>query len=337
MKKVYKSIDITKFILSYIVVLVHALGYHLQDNLLWFLIEHLVFRLTVPFFFIVSGFFLGIKVKEKPEKKMEYIRKNLKSLFIHYLFWGGVYTIIGFGFNIRQGFGLKMSIFMCIRDALTFNPSAMWYVGALMFSFIVLAFLKTKKSFMISMAIGILFYIMGLLMGSYSGIFTGTMIEPVLQNYYMLFVSSSNGLFVGYIFVAIGYYFGNYKEKEANIKRSWMQLLIGYIVLAAELAAIGLVLPKTLQGNYDFLLGILIIVPALFELVQKCKVSDNISTGFMRKASSAIYFSHMAVISAVHIMFRTHYIVEFLLVAVLVTLGSYIVYKWNNKYINLIT
>lgn len=337
MKKVYKSIDITKFILAYVVVLVHAVGFHLKNNISWFLTEHLIFRLTVPFFFITSGFFLGMKVKAQPERKNEFIRKNVKSLSIHYLFWGSVYTLIGFVFNIRQGIGLKQNVFMSLRDFITFNPSAMWYLGALIFSFLVLAIIKTKKSFLISIPIGILFYIFGLFLGSYSGIFTGTIIEPVLHHYYMLFVSSSNGLFVGYIFVAIGYYFGAYKEKETKVQKSWLQLLIGYVVLAVELAAILLVIPDCLQGNYDYLLGILIIVPALFELVQKCKIPDDISTGFVRKASSTVYFSHMAVISGVHIIFKTHFAVEFVIAAVLVTLGAYIVYKWNNKYINLIT
>lgn len=328
--------DIAKFLFAFAVLTVHNCNYALSDNMLWFYFEHLIFRMSVPFFFLTSGFLFGIKVKANEDKKVEYIKKNVRNLLRHYLFWGVTYSIVTIGFNLKHGMTIKGVVFIAIRDFLTFNPILMWYIGALIFSFLVIGLIHHKKTFQISLIIGAFLYCVGMLMGSYSGLFTGTIVEDALQIYYKLFVNSSNGIFVGYIFVGLGYYIGRYVEKTISKKKLILQILIGYIVISTEIMIVNNI-PKCLEGNYDYLLGSLIISPALFLLILQCNVPDKISTDFFRKASSCIYFSHMLVISGVNLLFDLPLTVQYLLVIMIVTIGSVIIYKWNNKYINMIT
>lgn len=63
-KKVYSSVDIAKLIFCLCIVCLHAQDYYtFQSDIVWF-IRQFVFRTAVPFFFVASGYFLGIKLKK---------------------------------------------------------------------------------------------------------------------------------------------------------------------------------------------------------------------------------------------------------------------------------
>ena len=136
--------------------------------------------------------------------------------------------------------------------------------------------------------------------------------------------------------MGFGYYYARYSEEEPGRRNLFLSVLIGYIVLTIEMLLIRQI-PAPMEGNYDFLLGNLIVTPPIFLLVLQCKVKENISTVFLRKASSCIYFTHMAILSAVNFVFDIAFGYKYILVVVLVTVCAYVVYKWNNKYVNMIT
>lgn len=336
MRTNYKAVDITKFILAYIVLTVHCMNYNLNDNRIYFYIEHYIFRMSVPLFFLFSGFFLGIKVKKCEEKKTEYIKACIRNLMIHYLFWNIIYGVITIMYDIKHGLGMKEIVFVFVRNTLTFNSNLMWYIGSLVFSYLVFAFIKTQNALKISLVVAALLYIVGIFMGSYSGVFRGTAVEEVLQLYYRYFVNSSNGLFVGYVFVGHGFYYARYVERETSKRKIISAVFVGYLILTAEMMLIKRI-PSPMEGHYDFLLGNLFICIPMFLLILQCKVSDHIDTKFFRKASSCIYFSHMMVVMGLSMLLDIYWLYIYVLAVIITTVGAYIVYKWNNKYVNMVT
>lgn len=102
-------------------------------------------RMAVPFFFIVSGFFIGVRIGE-PNWYRTALAKRIKTLLVPYLLWSLLFLIfcafVNFIANIRAG----QSMLNALRVDLRILPSAfglelschpnvvpLWYVRNLIF------------------------------------------------------------------------------------------------------------------------------------------------------------------------------------------------------------
>ena len=86
----YDNVDLFKYIFSIVILILHLhpflqTSYHLN---LFF--NNIVGRICVPFFFIVSGYFIA----KKEQKKKKYIDKYIKSIFYVYIVWCIIYIPI---------------------------------------------------------------------------------------------------------------------------------------------------------------------------------------------------------------------------------------------------
>lgn len=335
-KKVYKTVDFTKFICAYMVMTVHAISFLYREEVWWIMLEHNVFRTTVPYFFLVSGFFYGKKMCTIAEKKA-FFWQNMKNLFIHYIVWGVLYDFINALYNFRHGMSPKQAAITFALDSLNLSSNIMWYVSSLMVAMAILYFIKTKKALLISIAAGGIAYLFGVYIGSYVGSFMGTPFGAAVEALMRVMKTTNNGILVGYIFVSIGYLFGRYKDeiKLPGVKKSLVLGVIGYIIINVEMYIL-LHLPIVENNNFDFLAGYLLVCPAIFFLTAQIEMNCFKSTAFFRKTSSFIYFSHMLVLVITRTVSDLPVLGTWLVATVGVTLGAYIVYKWNNKYINMI-
>ena len=105
----YKGIDLLKLPMAAVVVAIHTTSWKL-----WGLTS-----VAVPFFFVVSGFFLFLKMTGDRKADMERLRRwTLKALKM-YLIWTAVY--------------LPFTVYGCVLDGLTIRQSLLMFFRNLVF------------------------------------------------------------------------------------------------------------------------------------------------------------------------------------------------------------
>lgn len=152
MKEQVNIIDFIRLFMALCVVAIHLDIMSQFPPLVDWYVTHLVFRLAVPFFFVVSGYFLGKKLFEvSSDKERMHVCKNfLKKQLPPFLFWGfgGLvwYTIT----LIRS---LSSNIAWEIIQSILFYPrAAMWYVLASMLAVLVIGSFWRHKKFLAVLA-----------------------------------------------------------------------------------------------------------------------------------------------------------------------------------------
>lgn len=256
------SLDILKIILSFFVVVGHLQPLFGGDILEGWLISNGLCRVLVPCFFMISGFFIYSKIDD-----MKAVGKYLFQLATVYLVWSFFYLYFYY-----DGTGLYT-----ILGRFIFGYFHLWYLPAL-FSGLIFLIIARKliKSDTFIIALILLIYL------------TGHVLDPTrtMAHYFR------NGLFIGFPFIAFGYYIRKYNLKELLTSN---QLI--FIMIASFLT---LMLETTLYYNdgmkfSDMYLSALILCPAtiLFCLKHPFKVNNSIYVEYFSDLPSGIYYFHL--------------------------------------------
>lgn len=335
-----KLIDIAKLFFAFVVVAIHtSLLDYLGQNVsvggqtVFFAAGRLILSLAVPFFFVCSGYYF------KPNGK--FIPKQVKRLIVPYFFWSLLYnaviTVSSRSFNLRS----------FIKGYLIASPgAAMWFVGAIIISFVILNRVKTKKAAVCVTAVSLGFYFAGLGLNSYSSLFVGTPAEALLQKYYFdIFESSRNFLFLGLPFISIGYYFGQFANEKKRLKSVLVTLFV--------LACIGTFAeflflyskPEPMENGVRYYFSTPLAVVTLMLLLSGIEVKSDRNYRYVRKLSSGVYFSHLTILVVLttvngllyHFGLRDNSFPNtalFLLTSICSLIFTSVVIKINNKYLN---
>ena len=110
------AVDVFKLLFSLCIVGIHtSVLSAFSGDVEWY-VMHLVFRLAVPYFFIASAFFYGVKIYRDENNKehrrsvcRDYIRRNI----YYFLFWGGHRLNILY---IINGAWWRKNCFHCIKN-----------------------------------------------------------------------------------------------------------------------------------------------------------------------------------------------------------------------------
>lgn len=344
LQKENTAIDIAKLFFAYCIIAIHTVLFLDVHHGLWWFNNHMIWRLAVPFFFLTSGYFFNADKKD-PNKFSGggLLPVQVKRLIVPYFFWSAVCIIIS-AVNLRS-IDIKGILFGYI----TADPgAAMWYVGAIIISMCILKFIRKKKHLQAVVGISAVVYFAGLLLGSYSGILRGTAAEPFLQKYYFdIFHDTNNVFFFGFPFFSFGYYIRQYGiPKPLRKKKNCIIAAVAfYVLLFAELLLVSKLLPEPIDGSYKFFVFLPFFEISLLCLLLQTEIRLNFDAKILRKLSTGIYFSHVAVYSSVYIISGVLYhfgiiphpfnnTIVFASTAVLTTAIALVVYKIDNKYLN---
>ena len=112
MNTTYKLVDLAKLLFAFFVVAIHTNIFKNNIRIIPYILNHSLFGLAVPFFFVCSGFFLGCKINQKDNliEKKAIIKKYIVRLSIMFVFW----LLIGLP---RQIYDLRdMNVFLIIKS-----------------------------------------------------------------------------------------------------------------------------------------------------------------------------------------------------------------------------
>ncbi|MFV0417596.1 MAG: acyltransferase family protein [Dysgonomonas sp.] len=289
-------IDYFRIALSLLVITPHAQPLFSEDSLIGWLISNGIARIAVPCFFIISGYFLYLKINNTKA-----LKKYLLHILIVYLVWSVIYLPTYYS-TIEP------------RSLITFALMGyyhLWFLPALIVGILLLLiFKKFIKSTHYLLAIGIILYLTGY----------------VMENSGYPYRSFYNGIFMGYPFIVSGYYLKNKNIADKINKRH------AYVIVLFTLTALLIesYLGFKSEVYHNIFLSLYIICPLLFICILKS--AELVTTRYyIGKLASGIYYIHILVLSAIIPLSETHNIYKLPAIAAISILLSIFIIIINKR------
>lgn len=279
----YDILDITKIILSILIVCIHT--EILPD------ICYPVLRMAVPLFFIISSYLFFSKVSAAETEDVQngmlkrYIIRNIKL----YLF----YFILTLPITIMKrkwySYGV-MGVIMFLR-ALFFGSTfvASWYIIASIIGTTIVFFLSRKLNPASVMIIGFFSYLIGCIASNYYYLFHGFGgFSAIMDVFGMIFPSSYACFWVSIIWISIGKSFA-LKTPDTSNNKLILYLLFSVVLLYAER---GLVIHYNFVRENDCYLMLIPVCSCLFLILMKINIGNIKCARTLRGYSTMIYAFH---------------------------------------------
>ena len=281
----YNILDLTKFVFAFAVIAIHT---HICCNSKQVIVEIInqTLQYAVPFFFVVSGYFLGKKLflaETATEENLIY-RKYLKRIAYMYIIWSIIYLPINLYYDIYKfGFSFLFATFDILRGWLFVGQNEgswqLWYLLASLVGVCVIAlFRRFNTRFELIFALSIMAFMIGLLYQEFhETISISSWGRIIVFIYDKIFRFTRNGIFVGWAFLMCGIMLARW---NFNFKKSLI-IICGGAILCFVNTDIAMI-PITLG-----FVGLSINVPVS---------GSNTFFVKLRKLSIMIYLLHMLVV-----------------------------------------
>lgn len=229
-----KSVDAFRLFAVFMVIALHTQPFRLySENVSW-LYENLdafitnAARFAVPFFFIVSGYFWGVKIR-LGEPPLWFSLKKIGRIFTVFLFWCVVYLIpyelLGSGISIRDlilGNIYSLQHQPIITLLMQGTKLHLWFLVALMYSMAVSAiFIRNKKALTL---ISIVLFVIGILAKAYEETPIG----------FSIGFNTLYGPFFGTLFFVSGYYLSGLKANTKWLMYGFFVFIFGSLLHGSE-------------------------------------------------------------------------------------------------------
>lgn len=276
-----KGIDIAKFVFSLMIVAMHA---NILDarNTIQYKIQLTFFALAVPYFFISSGYFLGLK--NCVNVSTSSIEKSIKHFCKLYIIFGSWYFLIQLAkiifVNRNEAFS---EIIELLHHLLVESPGgAQWYTYTCIISLVILYFANAKE-----------YNIRKILVLFTISYFAGSIMMMDLFKYSNLrimyekiFISDRN------VFCFGVYFFCGYVLGLNNNKIKWKHKILPYVVLLVYMIYGMLIYDRSEIGSVLIFSALKLLSSICLFLVTLYFNPENIETTTIRKLSTITYFTH---------------------------------------------
>ncbi len=288
--------DIVKLILALMVAAIHA---SLFPEVLYPWL-----RIAVPLFFILSSYFLFLKVNASADKRSvikRYIVRNLR-LYAFYFILLLPYTIY-----VRDWFaeGVGKGLLLLLRDfffASTFPAS--WYIMASVIAVVLISFASKYLSGRALCRITFLLYLLIAFRSAYYHLYFDKI--PILSSavnaYDQIFTPAYTSFPVALFWVAVGKRFAEARERTDGL--FWRKAVLLVLSGAGLWLEWNFVRIKTGRLNYDCYLMLALFVPVLFDLIRSIPAKYYAAGPNLRKISTVIYTTHMPFLTVASALLR---------------------------------
>lgn len=317
-----KSIDFLKFFFCLCVIAIHCGTLANVDSNVEYFITQGVFRLAVPFFFVASGYFLGSKIIKNPENMDLMYKKYMKRLLVPLVFFSLINILLE---------SIKMNSYMngpmifreIIKHAVFYPWGALWFVQACIVGALLLYPFVKRNNFLGALLVASLLYLWALVCNNYFFVVQGTFLEPYIHVFMNLCISARNGVFVGFVYLAIGFFVAR--------KNIGVSIIFTIMVFFIYLLEILMLKNKTALDDSALYVSQLLVVPIIF--IKALNFSVNISDEMclmLRNFSVGMYLLHRPVISILDIV-GADYVPRTIVVYIVCGGICYLVYKEGGR------
>ena len=175
----YFAIDILKFIFALFIVILHT------DVFNGSIVEPLLFRLAVPFFFVCSGYFLNNKIIKNPHQSFYQIKpilyKYIRRLGLFLLVFEPIVMIL-YCIGLYHTYGdIKIVVFQSLRNIIFYPIGALWYIQGVIVACIMLIPFFLKNRIKYALILGIPLFIFALICNRYNFAITPPPFDIICQ------------------------------------------------------------------------------------------------------------------------------------------------------------
>lgn len=290
-KNISTALDGFKLFFALCVIAIHTDALAGRKSPITFWINQGIFRLAVPFFFVASGFLLGRKIYGQEQELSTAISGYTGRLVLPLLCVGGANAVLELFLQwLQYGRSLRYLADQFIRHILFYPYGAMWFVQAcIVGAWLLYPFLKRKK-LNSAIALGMLLYGWALLCNNYFFVAQAAGLDRAVDAYMSLFISARNGLFMGFLFLALGIKTWEFYRADCSL-RVLQTILTAVVLLYA--AEIYMTQNRTYLDDRSLYLAHTVLIPIMLLCILKVEVSTRGSVAVrMRKASIWLYYSH---------------------------------------------
>lgn len=279
--RTYKGIEIFRVVAAFLVVAIHTSPLAGYSGTADFVFTRVIARVAVPFFFMVTGYFVLSKGTG--------VRRFLKKTAIIYAASAALYLPINVYAGHLQGWGLLDLVQQVFFEGTFYH---LWYLPAALLGAWLTSLLMRRTSRGVCAAIVTALYVLGLLGDSYWGLIEG--VPGVSSAYNALFALmgyTRNGLFFAPMFMFLGAEMRMAKRRGVGFEAAG--LVLSFALMLAE------ALNARAQGwqRHDSMYVLLpFVMYFLFALLSRVKGSVRLPLGSF---SLLVYVLHPAVIIVV--------------------------------------
>lgn len=311
-RKQYAAVDIAKYVSALLVVCIHTFPFiDINQTFNTYFIQT-VCRLAVPFFFMISGFFLFRKMRHEEEDK-ELLKKYIFRLLRLYAIWTVIYLPYTI-YNYVQAQSGWLGIFSYLRDLL-FNGSYyhLWFLPALMTGTLIVYWLYQKKGMVFTLKVSLVLYVIGYLLNIYAPLWEQIPFISFLFSFFTKTLTTArNGFFFAPIFISIGLLMA--KTKRIPCRVSQIAFVISFALLVMEVTLYILI-----GMMHDLACMYLCLIPAVY-FFGNCLLTSSLpyksSYRSMRQDSLLIYTVHILFAQPLlSLLPSAHIVVYFLTIA----------------------
>ncbi len=226
-----ESVDVFRFAAIAGVIALHTHPYNASPSITTILIDQ-VSRFAVPFFFAISGYFWGLKIRSGVPTMAASV-PMAKRILLLFIAWSLIY-LIPFSelpshsiLNIAKGAYWNAEGQLRTPVTLIFDGTSihLWFLNGLLWALAITAFFVNSKKVIPFLFVAVFLYCAGLLAKAYSGTPLG------LHTTF----NTRDGPFFGTIFFASGYLLSGMRPDEKWLAKGMMLLLAGYALQFSEI------------------------------------------------------------------------------------------------------
>ncbi|MXS70491.1 acyltransferase family protein [Flavobacteriaceae bacterium W22] len=294
------SIDVLKIILAFFVVFLHMNFLKESNPQLSYVLVNGLFRVAVPVFLIITGFyFFHIDDTKK-------LKKWLFRTFVLYIIWMAVYYSFW-----KSSENILLTII--------FGYHHLWYLIGTFFSGIILYLLrKSSSAFLLSIALGL--FIIGYIIQVLGNLHYFDKENDSLLNNYLIY---RNFLFVCLPFLSIGFLIHKEKINLSQVKSSTLVVVLSCVLVIAEAY---FNYNNISKESTDILLSLFLTSPVLFLYGQEKYIKS--SSKILATLSTAIYFVHPFLMKSEWFSkIESYRVLIFIVVLIPVSLGLVLINK----------
>ncbi|PAE09531.1 hypothetical protein CHI12_00820 [Terribacillus saccharophilus] len=249
------SIDFFKCLAIFGVVCIHTHTFRdtavpFGNGETWAFIIDTIARFSVPFFFAASGYLFAMKL-QRTDDTFAYFKRYTGKLISLLAAWFAFYWVYDFIKMLSTSNGTmseqkaELTAYFqdtfqwrTLLDGISYTQFQLWFMFALIFSIIIIYAAYRLRLMKLTLLVGLVLNLIGLLGQSYGELFHVTMEE-----------TTRNGIYFGLFYTALGACFGLYEKQIVHAAQSIRVRTIGILVAAGF--ALQLIERSTLYYGLD--------------------------------------------------------------------------------------
>lgn len=293
--KQYGFIDYFKMFAAILIIAIHTSPLLSFNQTADFIFTRIICRTAVPFFFMVTGFFVLPRCLEDNKsgwKRLSGFLAKTGSLY-------GAAILLYLPVNLYSGYFTESGLTSKLVKDILFNGTFyhLWYLPAVMLGAIIAYLLLRYQKTAFAAGIALILYMIGLFGDSYYGIIKGIpVISHIYQGLFHLFDYTRNGIFFAPLFLVLGYCLAEGRlparilRSERHPAQSMSAALTGFILSFLMVLAEGMLLRNfSLQRHDSMYLFLPVAMLFLFYLLVSIPFQGNKE---LRRTSMLVYILH---------------------------------------------